>query len=123
MYIDLVNRIKNAQAAGRRTVRAPYTKIDAAVATLLQSRGFVSKIAVLGRSPKKLLKLALPTRPHPYGFQTLSKPSVARYAGARDLKPVKGGTGLLVVSTTKGVLSGEAARKEGVGGKLLFKIW
>ncbi len=119
----MVNRIKNAQAVGKRAVKLPYTKMDTSIASLLQSRGFVNKVTVLGRGPKKILKVSLPSHQRIFGFRMLSKPSVERYAGARDLKPVKSGMGLLVVSTPKGVLSGEQARKEGVGGKLLFKVW
>lgn len=123
MYVDLINRIRNAQMAGKRVVKAPYNKMDMSVAVVLMKRGFVSKMSVIGRGVKKVLKLTLPAHQAVSGFTAISKPSVARYAGARDIKPVKSGYGLLVISTPKGVLSGEEAKRAGVGGKLLFKVW
>ena len=123
MYIDLINRIKNAQAARRRITRTPYTKMDAAITNILIRHGFVDKVAVIGRGAKKILKISLPAKRTVHAFQALSKPSLDRYAGARELKPVQGGRGLLVVSTPMGVLSGDEAKKQHVGGKLLFKVW
>ena len=123
MYIDLINRIKNAQAARRRITRAPYTKMDAAIIMLLVKHGFVDKVSVVGRGAKKILKISLPAKRTVHEFQALSKPSIDRYAGVGDIRAVKGGRGLLVLSTPVGILEGQEARKQHVGGRLLFKVW
>lgn len=123
MYIDLLIRIKNAQAAGRDYLKIPYSKMDKEIANILEKQGFLKKVEMKGRLPKKILKIYLnPKRPIK-GLKFLSRPSIGRYSGYRDLKPVKGGYGLLVLSTPKGIMSGSQARKEKVGGKLLFEIW
>ncbi|RKY30250.1 MAG: 30S ribosomal protein S8 [Candidatus Omnitrophota bacterium] len=122
MYIDLVNRIKNAQEAGKKIVRAPYSNMDKEIASLLLKRGFVSKVNIVGRGADKVIKIYL--RPSAVsGFDFASKPSIQRYTGWKDIRPVKSGYGMLVLSTPKGIMSGEDARKEKVGGKVLFKIW
>lgn len=123
MYIDLLTRIKNAQAVGKESLVTPYSRMDNAVAELLQKKGFLKKVETKGRVPKKVLKLYLNTEHVIHGVKVLSKPSLKQSGGYRRLKNVKRGHGLLVLSTPKGILSGERAKKEKVGGQLLFEIW
>jgi len=123
MYIDLLIKIKNAQAAGKKSLKSLHTKMDYAVAEVLRNSGFLKKIEIKGRSFKKVIEMHLnPERPI-QGLKFSSKPSLRRYTGYKDFKKVKGGYGLLVVSTSKGVLTGEQARRGKVGGQLLFEIW
>ena len=123
MYIDLLVKIKNAQAAGKKSLKTRYIKTDYAVAGLLQSFGFLRKVEVKGKSFKKIIEIHMnPERPI-RGLKFLSRPSMRRYVGYRDFRKVKGGYGLLVVSTPKGILAGGQAKKEKTGGQLLFEIW
>ena len=123
MYIDLLIKIKNAQAAGKKSLKTRYVKTDYAVAGLLQRSGFLKKVEVKGKSLKKIIEIHMnPERPI-QGLKLLSRPSMRRYRGYRDFRKVKGGHGLLVVSTPKGILTGEQARKDKTGGQLLFEIW
>ncbi|HMB17304.1 MAG TPA: 30S ribosomal protein S8 [Candidatus Paceibacterota bacterium] len=123
MYTDFITRIKNAQDAGKSFLKAPYTKMDRFVAEVLERKGFFKKVEVKGRKPKKVIKIVLNSS-HPIrGFKFLSKPSRRIYKGCDELKPVKGGHGLLVVSTSQGIMSGSEARKKKIGGQILFKIW
>ncbi|MBI4034120.1 MAG: 30S ribosomal protein S8 [Candidatus Brennerbacteria bacterium] len=123
MYIDLLTKIKNAQNAGKSTLKVLHTKADEAVLDILERRGFLKKTEVKGRGAKKVMEIALnPERPI-QGVKFLSRPSLRRYAGYGALKKVKGGQGVLVISTPKGILSGGKAREEKVGGVLLFEIW
>lgn len=123
MYIDFLIRLKNAARAGKRSVKAPYRVMDLAVANVLARHGFVKNVEVKGRVPKKVIEMELiGTRPiHDVRFK--STPSTARYAGYRAVKSVKQGHGLLVMTTPKGVYAGYEAKREKVGGKLLFEIW
>lgn len=123
MYIDLLTRIKNAQAVGKEFVFMPYSKMDYEVAKLLEERGFLKKVERKGRSPKRALKIFLESPHRIRGVKILSKPSVRRSKRYRELRPSKGGYGTVVLSTPKGIISGERARKERVGGQLLFEIW
>ncbi|MCP6720388.1 MAG: 30S ribosomal protein S8 [Patescibacteria group bacterium] len=123
MYIDLLIKIKNAQAAGKKSLKTRYVKIDYAVAELLQRSGFLKKVEVKGKSLKKIIEIHMnPERPI-QGLKLLSRPSMRQYRGYRDFRKVKGGYGLLVVSTPKGILTGEQARKDKTGGQMLFEVW
>lgn len=123
MYIDLLIRIKNAQAAGQKNTTAPYSSMDRNVADLLVENGFIEKVEVKGRIPKKMLKLYFNTEQPIRGMKILSKPSRSQYSGYEKMRAVKRGYGMLVISTPKGLLSGTQARRAKVGGQLLFEIW
>lgn len=123
MYIDLLIKMKNAEAAEKYFLKTKYTKMDNAVVEILSRYGFVKNFEVKGKSYKKVIEMELNEK-HPIrGIKFLSKPSLRRYGGYEDFKRVKSGHGLLVVSTSKGVMSGDDAKKEKVGGQLLFQIW
>jgi small subunit ribosomal protein S8 len=122
-YIDLLIKIKNAQSAEKPTLKTPATKIDKAVADILVERGFVKKSEVKGKSYKKYLEIELDGARKIEGLKFLSKPSIQKYSGYRELKKVKSGYGTLVLTTPKGIMTNERAKKERVGGQLLFEIW
>ena len=123
MYTDLLTRIKNIQAVGKSYLRVPYSRMDKSVADILEKVGFLKKVETKGRAPKKILKLYLNSKKPIRGVKFLSKPSLKRYGGYKEFRAVKGGFGTLVVSTPKGVLTGTKAKKEKVGGQILFEIW
>jgi small subunit ribosomal protein S8 len=127
MYIDLLTKIKNAQAAKLPNVKVPFSKMDLVIAELLQKHNFVDSVEKKGRMPKRILDIKLRySSDGPgaiTGIEFLSKPSRRLYSGYRDLAPVLSGYGLLVVSTPKGIMTGAEAKKEKLGGALLFKIW
>lgn len=122
-YIDLLIQIKNAEEVGKSFLKIPYSKMDKAVAEILERKGFLKKVEVKGRQPKKAIKIYFnPNRPIK-GLRFISKPSRRIYKSYKEIKPVKNGEGVLVVSTPKGVITDANAREEKVGGQLLFKIW
>ena len=123
MYIDLIVKIKNAQAAGKRTLKTRFTKVDKAVADILLRRGYVNSVETKGRPSKRFLFIGLKAERAIEGVRFLSKPSIHQYKGYKELRTVKGGYGTLVVSTPKGIMTGQGARREQVGGELLFEIW
>jgi len=126
MYHDLLIRIKNAQAVKQERIKSPYSKFDEAIADLLLKHKFVSGVSKKGRMPKRVLEIELKYDNGSgviNGVKFLSKPSRRIYAGYKELRPVRQGYGLLVVSTPQGLLGGYEARKKKVGGELLFEIW
>ena len=123
MYIDVLIKMKNAEQAGKRSMKVRFSRMDQSVLEELKRYGFVKKMEVKGRPPKKIIEVVFGKDRHIQGLKLLSKPSTRRYAGYEDFKSVKGGHGILVVSTSKGIMSGVRARKEKVGGQLLFEIW
>lgn len=123
---DLIIRIKNASDVGKESITVSYSKMKDAVASLLEKEGYVGAITKKGKKIHKTMDIALvydEYGPRVKGVERISKLSKRIYGGAKDLKPVKQGHGMLVVSTPKGILSDVEARKEKVGGELLFKIW
>ncbi len=123
MYIDLLIKMKNAEAAEKYFLKTKYTKMDNAVVEILSRYGFVKNFEVKGKSYKKVIEMELNEKHSIRGIKFLSKPSLRRYGGYEDFRRVKSGHGLLVVSTSRGVMSGDDAKKEKVGGQLLFQIW
>lgn len=123
MYYDMLIRIKNAQAAKKKSLKLPYTKMDMAVAAVLVAKNYLKDAARKGRGVKRVMELTLPDTPSVSGVRFVSTPSRAIYASYKELWPVKSGHGIAVLSTPKGILTGDQARKEKVGGKILFELW
>ena len=123
---DMLTRVRNAQAVKRETVKIPYSNFDFAVAELLAKFKFLDSVSKKGRMPKRVLEAKLKYDDGQgalHDFKFLSKPSRRLYSGHKELRPVRQGFGLLVVSTPKGVMDGKTARKQKLGGQLLFEVW
>ncbi len=124
---DFANRLKNAALVGRKVVVTPYSNLRLAVAELLQREGYLTKAVVRGQKNKKFLEVELafkePGIARLTGVQAWSKPSRRTYLGRQALWPIRRGRGRLIVSTSRGVMTGEEARRAGVGGEALFAIW
>lgn len=126
MYIDLLTKIKNAQQVKKEFTKIPYSKNKERIAEILAENKFVDGFEKKGRSPKKVLAIKLKYENGEgaiTGIKFLSKPSRHLYAGYKDIKLVKSGYGILVISTPKGIMTGKEARKQKVGGEMLFQIW
>ncbi|MDP3975123.1 MAG: 30S ribosomal protein S8 [Candidatus Jorgensenbacteria bacterium] len=123
MYINFLIQLKNAVRAGKKSAKLPYTVMDLKVAEVLARHGFLKNVEVKGRAPQKIIEVEFSAKRPIRDVRFKSTPSVARYAGYREVRQVKQGHGLLVLTTPKGVRAGHEARKEKVGGKLLFEIW
>ena len=124
---DLIIRIKNAGAVKHATVDIPYSKLKYQIARKLQDKKYLAEVEKKGTGIKKHLTLTLTYDPKDlhrvHDVKRLSKPGQRIYYHMSDIMPVKQGKGLLILSTSKGILTGEEARKEQVGGEALFSIW
>lgn len=126
MYIDLLVRIKNAQQAGKETAKVPFTTMDMAVSELLVRHGFLKAAEKKGRLPHRIIELTLAYEngaPKVRGVKLVSKPSRRLYAGYRELRRVRQGFGIAVLSTPRGLMESMEAKKRKVGGQVLFEIW
>ncbi|MCL4399856.1 30S ribosomal protein S8 [Patescibacteria group bacterium] len=123
MYIDLIIKIKNAENAKKDILKTRYSKMDKAVIDILEKKGFIKSSEVKGKGYKKYIEINLNGKRKIQGLKILSKPSVKTYSGYKDIKSVKSGFGTLVMTTPNGILTGSEAKKNGVGGQLLFEIW
>jgi small subunit ribosomal protein S8 len=122
---DLIIRIKNASSAKKPAVSLPYSNMKHSIAQVLEKEGYIAAIDKKSKSNGTLtLELAYKNgSPAVTGVKRLSKPSRRMYVGVHDIKPVKRGYGLLVLSTPAGVMTGKEARAKHVGGEILFEIW
>jgi small subunit ribosomal protein S8 len=126
MYINLLTKIKNAQSAKLPCLKSPFSKMDFEIAELLAKHKLIESVEKRGRTPKRIIDIKLrysEGRGVISGIEFLSKPSRRLYTSYKNLRPVLQGFGLLVLSTPKGIMVGKDARKEKVGGVMLFKIW
>ena len=127
---DMLTRIRNAQAVRKERVFVPFSKVKMQIATILSQAGYVDTIERRKRkgpkSEHEFLDIGLK-----YdgilgaisGLKLVSKPSRRMYTSAKNIKPVRSGYGLSVVSTPKGIMTSRQARKENVGGEIMFEIW
>lgn len=124
---DFVNQIKNAGAVHKTVVAIPFSNLKAAIAEVLKAKGYIKQSEKKGKKVKKTLEVTLAYesdgRPKIRGVRRISKPGRRMYKSVGEITPVKFGHGTLVLSTPKGILAGEDARKEKVGGEALFEIW
>ncbi len=127
MYINLLTQIKNAQAVKKKNIKVPYSRMDERVLEVLKKNNYIDDYEKKGRKIKKILDVKLKyfddNEKVISGIKFVSKSSRRLYSGYRELRPVRHGYGLLVISTSKGVVSGKEARKSKLGGEILFKIW
>ncbi len=127
LVADIITRMKNAARARRREVSLPYSKLGKEILKVLSHEGFVELLKEEEIDGKKLLKINLAYEkrtPVLTDVLVLSKPSLRKYAKAGN-RQILAGIGLetIIVSTSKGVMTGKEAFKKGIGGELLFKIW
>lgn len=124
---DLIVRLKNASAVRKDLVSVPHSKLRFAIAELLQKHGYIKTVNKKGKKVQKTIEVELgyhkDRTPIINGAVRVSKPGRRLYCGVEDIRPVKYGKGLLVLSTPRGIMTGEEAKKENVGGEALFKIW
>ncbi len=123
---DLLIRMKNACNAGHPTVLVPYSKFKESILGLLEKEGFVKSYSKKGKKVTRFIEVELAYTgdvPKLKGVERVSKPSKRVYTKVGDVRPVRQGYGMLVLSTPKGVMTDRQARKEHVGGEALFKIW
>ncbi len=118
--------MKNGSLAGKATVSFPYSKIKNAIAECLKKEGYISSISKKIKNNQPILEVGLiykDENPRISEVERVSKQSRRVYFGMKDIHKVRNGSGLLVLSTPKGILSGKDARHEQVGGEALFMIW
>ncbi len=119
-------RIKNAGNAGNETVIVPHSNLLFSVAMLLAREGYVASATKKTRDSFPVIEIVLAyngKKPRITNVDRVSKLSKRVYAGMGDIHPVRQGTGMLVLSTPKGVMTDVQAREAHVGGEVLFKVW
>ena len=123
---DFLTRIRNAGMAQLPEVLAPYSKIKADIAKILQEEGYIWSYEVDTKETHPRLKLKLKYQgksPVIRSLTRISKPGLRKYVGSTEIPRVLGGLGISILSTSRGIMTGARAKKAKVGGELLAQIW
>jgi len=125
---DMLTRIRNASAVQKTTVSLPHSKIKEAVARLLVEKNFIDKVEVkpAETSIGNVMTLTLNedrANSHITEVVRLSRPGRRTYAGANAIPVIKRGRGIVIISTSNGVMTGDQAREQGIGGELICKVY
>jgi len=133
---DMLNRIINAQRVSHPLVEIPFSNLKYEIANVLEKNGFVEKIEKKGKKTKKTIEItlkydarestgseAIRGLPVISGVKMISKPGQRIYIDFTKIRKVRGGFGISIISTSKGLMSDREARKNKIGGELICEIW
>jgi len=123
---NLITSLKNAGSVGQDMVTIPFSKFNLAILELLEKEGYIKSVSKKGKKIHKTLEagiLYVNGLPRIQGVSRVSHFSMRVYERSKDLKSVRSGYGNFILSTTKGIMTDVMAKKEKVGGEVLFKIW
>lgn len=124
---DLLTRIRNALQAGFPVVEAPASRLKEELCRVLKQEGYISDYAREEDGKQGILRVTLKysseRTPVITGIRRISKPSLRVYTGKREVRLVRSGLGISIVTTSNGVMTDRQARKENVGGEVLCEVW
>ena len=124
---DMLTRIRNASRARHTDVVVPASRMKREIARILVDEGFIAGFGEERDGPQQLLRLTLKyvdgKAPVVSGLKRISKPGLRVYAGKTEIPRVLGGLGIVIVSTSQGIMTGAQARKAQLGGEVLAYVW
>ena len=124
---DMLTRIRNANAAGHKTVDIPASNMKKQIASILMSEGYVRNVEVIEDDKQGVVRLTLKYAENKQkvltGLRRVSKPGLRIYAAKDELPRVLKGLGIAIISTSKGIMTDKDARRANVGGEVLAFVW
>jgi small subunit ribosomal protein S8 len=124
---DMLTRVRNALIARHANVDVPVSRLKNEIARILKEEGYILNYKLTGDGAKQYIRLYLKYTPANLPVITrierVSRPGCRVYAGSKEIPRILGGLGINIITTPKGVMTGTAARKEGVGGEVLCQVW
>ena len=124
---DMLTRIRNAVMARHDSVLIPASRMKLSITRILKEEGFISDYEVLRGKPHRVIKVYLKYSDKNQsvlsGLERVSKPGLRVYVQRKEVPRIYGGLGVAIVSTAKGVMTGQQARRQGIGGELLCYVW
>ena len=127
---DMLTRIRNAILVGHTSVSMPHSQIKMAIAEILKQEGYIEDVNVGDETPFKLIHIKLKywgkrreRRPVITGLKRISKPGRRVYVNAEQIPWVMSGMGISILTTPKGVMTGQSARRQGIGGEVICYVW
>ena len=123
---DMLTRIRNALMAGHREVSVPGSKLKRRIAQILDQEGYIDGFEWQDDERQGSIRISLrwhETSPAIEGLKRVSRPGQRQYVRCSDIPKVRNGLGIMIVSTSHGVMTDRAARRQGVGGELICSVW
>ena len=124
---DMLTRIRNANSAKHESVEIPASNLKKAIAQILFDEGYIKAFEIIEDGKQGIIKITLKYGENKQriiqGLRRVSKPGLRIYAASADLPKVKNGLGIAIVSTSKGLMTDKAARKQNIGGEVLAFVW
>jgi len=124
---DMLTRIRNAATVRHDVVEMPASKMKLAVVKILKEEGFINDFELIKGKPERLIRIKLKyqegNKPMISGIERVSKPGLRIYSQHNEIPRVYGGVGVAILSTSKGVITGQQAHQQKVGGEVLCYVW
>ena len=123
---DMLNRIRNAQAVLKEQVDMPFSNLKYEIARVLEEKGFIEKVEKKGKRTKRTIEITLRYKdkiPVISGLKMVSKPGQRIYKSFREVRPVKSGYGIAIISTPKGLMTDKEVKKQRLGGEVICEVW
>ena len=127
---DMLTRVRNAIMREHKTVSVPNSKIKMAIADVLKDEGYIEDYTLIPQHPQGILRMSLKyhgdrrnRRPVITGLKRVSRPGRRVYVTKHDIPWVLSGMGISIMTTSKGVMTGQSARQNGVGGEVICEVW
>ena len=123
---DMLTRIRNAQAVSHQTVAVPFSKLKFNLAKILEKEGLVNKVTTQGRKVRKVIEIELryqKGQPITTSLKRVSKPGRRLYIRKDQVRSIRQGYGLSIISTSQGLMTNKQAKKRGLGGEVICEIW
>ena len=123
---DMLNRIRNAQAVLKEQVDMPFSNLKYEIARVLEEKGFIEKAEKKGKRTKRTIEITLRYKdkiPVISGLKMVSKPGQRIYKSFREVRPVKSGYGIAIISTPKGLMTDKEVKKQRLGGEVICEVW
>ena len=124
---DMLTRIRNAIMVRHDSVLVPASRVKLGIASIIKEEGFINDYEVLRGKPHRVIKIYLKygdkNQPALSGLERVSKPGLRVHVQRKEIPRVYGGLGVAILSTSKGVLTGQQAWRQGIGGELLCYVW
>jgi|SRR3989344_2247465 len=124
---DILNRIRNAQAVLKPEVLIPFSNLKYEITKILEKSGFIEKTEKRGKKTGRIIAITLKyedkNKPAISGLRRISKQGQRIYVNYRKIRPIKGGYGMTIISTSKGLMTNKEAKRQKLGGEVLCEIW
>jgi small subunit ribosomal protein S8 len=120
---DLLTRIRNAARAQKETVTVPYSNVKVGILKVLHQKKFIQEFSVVEEGAFREIKIILNSEKREIHLRRISKPGQRLYSKTSNLKKIYGGLGVTVLSTSRGIMSGEEAKRLNIGGEILCEVY